>query len=250
MRFFEKSRGFLNRKRRINEFSALAVHCGTDKSAYADLYVDLLEPLRYSSLNILEVGVLFGSSLKLWAQYFPNAHSVVGLDVFDPSRFERGVGQFPGSVSTLKEQSDYYFEQIETKLRYDDRIKCFRVNTRLRDEKVDDFGATSVSAIGSQLHEIGKFDLIIDDGSHRQSSFDLTLAHLLPHLTSNGIYVIEDIDCNRDRGEAPSRICYEKFKATGNFESKFIEAIDQRKIEEFFSPDRSFFFRDRVMVLR
>lgn len=56
----------------------------------------------------------------------------------------------------------------------------------------------------NQLH--GKFNIIIDDGSHKQSHIITTFKTLFPLLANNGIYVIEDIhtsylpqfwDCNR-----------------------------------------------------
>jgi hypothetical protein len=38
-----------------------------------------------------------------------------------------------------------------------------------------------------------RFDIIIDDGSHASYHQQLTLKILFPHLTSNGLYIIEDI---------------------------------------------------------
>lgn len=40
---------------------------------------------------------------------------------------------------------------------------------------------------------LGKYDIIIDDGSHEVHDQIKTFANLYPHLNENGIYVVEDI---------------------------------------------------------
>ena len=57
----------------------IADHYGTDKPlkfghAYTNLYGPLLDPRRESVLNVTEIGVLFGSSVLMWADYFPKAN--------------------------------------------------------------------------------------------------------------------------------------------------------------------------------
>jgi len=39
-----------------------------------NLYGPLLDPRRESVLNVTEIGVLFGSSVLMWADYFPKAN--------------------------------------------------------------------------------------------------------------------------------------------------------------------------------
>ena len=63
----------------------LADKFGTDKSlafghAYVSAYGMLLDPLRHSARNVTEVGVLTGSSILMWASYFPRAE-IWGLDI-------------------------------------------------------------------------------------------------------------------------------------------------------------------------
>ena len=41
--------------------------------------------------------------------------------------------------------------------------------------------------------EVGPFDVIIDDGSHRSEHIRATFAILFPLLTPNGVYVVEDV---------------------------------------------------------
>ena len=56
----------------------------SDKSVeYLEFYEDLFQSFRLSHVNLLEVGVLRGGSLLLFAQYFPNAR-ILGIDLSEP----------------------------------------------------------------------------------------------------------------------------------------------------------------------
>jgi len=59
----------------------------TDKSnhlykgiSYLHVYEPYLKNKQEKNINILEIGVLRGGSLKMWKEYFPNA-SIIGLDI-------------------------------------------------------------------------------------------------------------------------------------------------------------------------
>ena len=56
----------------------------TDKCSvlhnYLDKYDFILNQFKNSSFNLLELGVFFGSSLKMWKEYFPNA-KIFGVDI-------------------------------------------------------------------------------------------------------------------------------------------------------------------------
>ena len=64
----------------------LAVRYNTDKRigihSYVKWYEALFAPRRWQQLNMLEIGVQTGASIKMWADYFPNAR-LVGIDI-DP----------------------------------------------------------------------------------------------------------------------------------------------------------------------
>ena len=59
------------------------VHHTFSELNYIDIYEKHFEKLRLEPLNLLEIGVLNGSSLRMWKEYFPNA-KIFGLDI-DPS---------------------------------------------------------------------------------------------------------------------------------------------------------------------
>ena len=48
--------------------------------SYLPLYQQLLESKKETAKNVLEVGIWFGGSIKLWDEFFINA-TVYGLDI-------------------------------------------------------------------------------------------------------------------------------------------------------------------------
>jgi hypothetical protein len=72
--------------RELPSLDALGLKFGTDKSSrehdYLSFYEVFFEGIRQSRTNVLEIGVLFGASLRMWEEYFPNG-VVVGADI-DP----------------------------------------------------------------------------------------------------------------------------------------------------------------------
>jgi cephalosporin hydroxylase len=72
------------------DLQEIGLKYGTDKSrhqhagiTYLTRYQPHLEQMREASINILEIGVLGGKSIKMWRDYFPNAN-IIGLDI-DPT---------------------------------------------------------------------------------------------------------------------------------------------------------------------
>ena len=63
---------------------AIGLAQGTDKASahhdYLRVYERFFHPLRNRPLNILEIGVLGGASLRTWEAYFPHAR-IVGADI-------------------------------------------------------------------------------------------------------------------------------------------------------------------------
>jgi predicted O-methyltransferase YrrM len=59
---------------------------GTDKNTVHDyvngFYEEGLAPYKQKALSVLEIGIYFGASIKLWREYFPNA-KIYGADIFD-----------------------------------------------------------------------------------------------------------------------------------------------------------------------
>lgn len=135
----------------------MAAEWGGDKGSthsYIHKYEEWFEPKRNDKINLLEIGVMYGSSLKMWKEYFPQGQ-IYGMDIR------------PHCVK---------YEE--------DRIKIFINNATER-------GLTEGLLFRNGLTR--EFDIIIDDGSHQIDDQLNTFNILFPQLKKGGIYVIEDI---------------------------------------------------------
>jgi len=60
---------------------------GTDKntchSYIENFYEKVFEPYKESKIDLLEIGIETGGSLKLWKEYFLNSKSIIGIDISD-----------------------------------------------------------------------------------------------------------------------------------------------------------------------
>jgi hypothetical protein len=78
-----------------DDLDALALKYGTDKGTkpsgrltpkgYTKVYEPLLAPIRDTPITLLEIGVQFGASLKMWEDYFPKAR-IFGIDIKEKCR--------------------------------------------------------------------------------------------------------------------------------------------------------------------
>jgi hypothetical protein len=67
--------------------TAMADHYGTDKGSHRHLFTEIygaiFGPRRKERLRVLEIGVKFGASMRMWRDFFPKA-TVFGIDI-DPT---------------------------------------------------------------------------------------------------------------------------------------------------------------------
>nr|WP_299241746.1 glycosyltransferase [uncultured Halomonas sp.] len=126
-------------------------------SLYLDEYERLLYPYKDKEVNVLEIGIQNGGSLEIWADYFKNAHRLVGCDI------EKKCGE----------------------LVYDDE----RIHIIVGD-------ANSSIAFDSIKKISSTFDIIIDDGSHRSSDIIKSFMRYFPLLVEGGSYIAEDLHCS------------------------------------------------------
>lgn len=135
----------------------------TDKNtlhSYLPLYNTLLQPIKDSSRNVLEVGIgdfkeKNGGSLLLWTNYFTNA-TTYGIDILPPNRVLDEVI----NNSSIK-------------------LYC---NSNAYDENF----------IHKNLSDI-KFDFLLDDGPHTLESQEKFIELYSPLLAENGILIVEDV---------------------------------------------------------
>ena len=132
----------------------------TDKNTYFHNYTrqysTLLERFRDKPIKFLEIGVFNGGSLKAFKDAFQNSTFILGLDV-------------------------------------DSRCKIHEdVNNNIFVEIGD---ATNSDVIKQITEKYGSFDVIIDDGSHRNEDVIKSFELLFPLLNDDGLYIVEDTVC-------------------------------------------------------
>jgi ubiquinone/menaquinone biosynthesis C-methylase UbiE len=132
-------------------------HNGTLGHGYAKYYDDILEKLNIKTM--LEIGVSWGASIKMWDEYFNNSVDILGIDI-NEKRFQKN--------------------QIENK-----RVKIF-IGDQGNEQFLNTFKDYS-------------FDLIIDDGSHRMKDQQTSFKTLFNFLKKEGLYVIEDLHTSNSR---------------------------------------------------
>lgn len=88
----------------------IGVLCGTDKCSrrhnYLEVYEKYLLPLRDKEINLLEIGVAEGCSLRMWKEYFQKGN-IYGLDFIDRKVLEED------RIVTLKANQASEFELTE-----------------------------------------------------------------------------------------------------------------------------------------
>lgn len=124
------------------------------KHHYELVYEKDFEKIKDNSINLLEIGILYGQSINVWLEYFPNA-TIYAIDTFD-------------RVSPEK-----------VKILEDPRVKW---------KKCD---STSVET--NELWSNINFDIIIDDGMHNSTFNRNTFINFFDKLKVGGAYYVEDV---------------------------------------------------------
>ena len=123
---------------------------------YAPYYEKYFSDKRKSVKRIIEIGGMTGSSAAALVMYFPNA-ILYTLDI----NYERN------NVHSKR------IKKINTDQTSISELKLF-----IKNEKIDKY----------------TIDLIIDDGAHTDKAILTSLKELMPYVSKNGYYVIEDLE--------------------------------------------------------
>jgi hypothetical protein len=123
--------------------------------------------------KFVEIGIEYGDSLLMWAEYFPNAE-IIGADIIDYARrdYKVNIGGADGGV--IVDRRDVLLNHP--------RIKTY-VLDQTDEKSLKDF----------QFYLGKDCDVIVDDGGHSMEMHQKTIKHLLDCVTNNGLYVIEDL---------------------------------------------------------
>ena len=132
----------------------------TDKDtthSYLDLYDKLLSKRKETAKNILEIGIHYGGSIKLWADYFQNA-TIYALDIMS-------------------------IHSVWDEIKYKNNI-ILHTSTDAYDEEYFNY---------TLLQKNIKFDMVLDDGPHTLESMITFIKLYSQLLTDDGILIIEDV---------------------------------------------------------
>lgn len=215
------------------ELTDIGEKYGTDKAPHlTKLYESYMNSHRYRPIRILEVGVYFGASLKMWHEFFPNG-TIYGIDTFEGNQ---GNGtHFEGAASFLDEASNY---------------------PRLNVQKCDQSSRDDLLRFASTIDE--PFDFIIDDGSHLMKDQQQTLGILWPLVRSGGLYFVEDYASSFDTRYPDVRNDFSNttatmmttFKHSGKIVSEYMTSEEAQCIEASLlvindsHPNTSAFFKN------
>jgi len=133
---------------------------GSDKASwhgYHRYYEQLFDPFRDKNVRLVEIGVMDGDSMKAWERYFTKAEQIYGV----------GFGNF----------------QRDPKEKYSQLVTLYK-----GDQSNKEFISHLVKDTG------GKFDIVIDDGSHVPSHQRISFELLWPEVIPGGLYIIEDVE--------------------------------------------------------
>jgi 23S rRNA U2552 (ribose-2'-O)-methylase RlmE/FtsJ len=139
-----------------NNLYSLCKQFKTDKLeiGHVEYYESYFKPLRYEKLNILEIGVFRGNSIKVWSEYFANS-TIIGIDI----------------------------EKIDVSI-FNSNKKNIEIHQGSQNDK---------EFLDKIISKYTKFDIIIDDGSHYPKDVIRSFKILFPALDLNGLYFIEDM---------------------------------------------------------
>lgn len=178
---------------------------------YFDVYEEHFSKYIGQNANILEIGVAQGGSLEMWAKYLENPQ-IYGIDLY------------PG---ILKYKYDYPNIHLE-------------VGDQSSSGFWDKFCSNNV-----------EFDIIIDDGSHKQIDQTYTLIRLFSKLKYGGVYIVEDTHTSYWQ-EKFGNVYDGGFKKPGTFIENAKDFVDLLHVQffgkELLQPILLEFFKDLYSV--
>lgn len=151
----------------------------TDKVGHGFTYIydDLFSKYKNDSFNLLEIGVFFGSSIKMWNEYFKNA-IIYGADTF------KGI---QGNGNIFNNPKQYYNDWLQNK----PNNIILDILDQSSENELADFSNKYINT---------KFKIIIDDGSHLMKDQQLTFFFLFDLVEPGGMFIIEDIHTSEQSG--------------------------------------------------
>ena len=163
---------------------------------FIDIYNYYFNTIKDKNLNIFEIGVETGESLRMFSDYF-NKSNIVGLDI---------------------ENKDYNIERVE--------IFCGDQSDK--------------KTLNRIIEKYKTFDVIIDDGSHKNKDVINSFNHLFPYLKFGGLYVIEDLQTSYIPNWGGDGVNLNNKKTTMNFIRSLADRMHYQDIDNPFYQKHDF----------
>lgn len=192
---------------------------------YLPVYDSILNEYQQSNVNLLEIGVQNGGSLEIWEKYFFNCNRIVGIDV--------------------------------------DK-QCLKLNFRSNKISII-IGSSSEKETKDQAKKLGKYEIIIDDGSHTSDDIISSFLLYFECLKDDGVYIVEDLHCSYKKeyggGIANNESSIEFFKKLIDFiniehwyeyleDKKYIEILDKLIKNKILNRIHSITFYNSICVIK
>ena len=209
--FFKKKINIdLDKQTKNLSLENLFIKYGSDKAnfwkkkdsghGYTKFYLKHLINLKYKKINILEIGSYAGGSAAAFSKFFPKS-KIICIDI---------------NISNFKYSSE--------------KIKVYGLDAS-RKKSVKKFFKKINPSSNKEY-----FDIIIDDGSHKQDDILKVLKFFFKYLKNKGFYIIEDYKHMnyfkhlRVPGELTIDQLISCIKKKKNFNSKILELSFQKEL--------------------
>jgi len=157
----------------------------SDGQGFTAFYEALLAPLRHQPhVHFLEVGVWYGKSLAMWADFF-------------------GVDGSPSGTCTIHGVDIHLGRFYEHRPELE-RQGAFRRNT----VELHEVDTASDGFEGFARDALPELHAVLDDGCHTAASQWRCLQLLFPRLRPGGLYIIEDIESSAAFFSNSSSSCF------------------------------------------
>jgi hypothetical protein len=202
----------------------------TDKpgNGYTKVYYEIMKDFRDEPVNIFEIGIYFGASIKMWEEFFPKG-KICGIDngrIVPNSKIVTGnSNEIPSTDDVKLLQLNATVESLNLQWLETDRTKCFVADQRSLNQLMQAF----------EHFECNSFDVILDDGQHYQEHQQKSLGLLFQNVKPGKFYIIEDVvdhesltlsktywgQRKKDASDSTDSV-FSKFIKTGKLESPYI----------------------------
>ena len=170
-------------------------------------YNDEFNNLNKSKLEFVEIGVRDGSSLKLWASFFPDSN-ITGIDIITYEMIKK-----------LEKKSSYG-------------------SANLKLEEINNINIIEGNACDIEISDLfldNSIDYIIDDGSHRIEDQLKVIELYWNKIKLGGKIIIEDVGCNEKTDNPSVEECINQIKEKAKLNLYSYKCFDLREIGNHFS---------------